>query len=39
MKNPFLDLFGAKVSQGNIPLVLERFFELKGAFDDGLVYL
>ena len=36
VKNHPLDLFGAKASQENIPSVLERFFELKVAFDDGL---
>ena len=36
VKNHPLDLFGAKASQDNIPSVLERFFELKVAFEDGL---
>ena len=36
VKNHPLDLFGAKASQENIPSVLERFFELKVVFDDGL---
>ena len=36
MKNHPLDLFGAKASQENIPSVLERFFELKVALNDGL---
>lgn len=35
VENHPLDLFGAKASQENIP-VLERFFELKVVFDDGL---
>ena len=36
VKNHPLDLFGAKASQENIPSVLERFFELKVALNDGL---
>ena len=36
VKNHPLDLFGAKASQENIPSMLERFFELKVAFNDGL---
>ncbi|XP_074622311.1 uncharacterized protein LOC141880688 [Acropora palmata] len=36
VKNYPLDLFGAKALKDNIPSVLERFFELKIAFDDGL---
>ncbi|KAK2569818.1 hypothetical protein P5673_005669 [Acropora cervicornis] len=36
VKNHPLDLFGAKALKDNIPSVLERFFELKIAFDDGL---
>ena len=36
VKNHPLDLFGAKASQDNISSVLERFFELKVAFEDGL---
>ena len=35
VKNHPLDLFGAKASQKNIPSVLERFFELKVALNDG----
>ena len=35
-KNHTLDLFGAKASQENILSVLERFFGLKVAFNDGL---
>ena len=36
VKNHPLDLFGAKASQENIPSVLERFFGLKVALNDGL---
>ena len=36
VKNHPLDLFGAKASQENILSVLERFFELKVALNDGL---
>ena len=36
VKNHPWDLFGAKASQENIPSVLERFFELKVALNDGL---
>ena len=42
VKNHPLDLFGVKASQENIPLVLERFFELKVAFNDAwspVIYL
>ena len=36
VKNHPWDLFGAKASQENIPSVLERFFGLKVALNDGL---
>lgn len=36
VENHPLDSFGAKASQENISSVLERFFELNVAFDDGL---
>ena len=37
VKNDVLDLFGVKASQENIPSILERFFELKVALNDGLL--
>ena len=39
VKNHPLDLFDAKALKANIPWVLERFFELKIAFDDGLLHI